>query len=64
MIHLILGISVASFSLAIIRNKDAFFSCPAKIKAFFVAFPASRLIPARAVDRFSAVCLASARSRI
>ena len=62
--HSIFNAITASFSLAIIKNKDAFSNCPAKIETLFVAFPASTLSPVRAVDRFSAVLSISAKSLI
>jgi hypothetical protein len=61
MVYLILGVIAASSSLAIIKDRDIFFSCFVRIEAFFVIFPAFRLILAKAVDRFSAVCLVSAK---
>jgi hypothetical protein len=64
MIYLIFDIIAASFFLAIIKDRDAFSSCPARIKAFSIVFPAFRLIPAKAVNRFSAVYFVSARSRV
>jgi hypothetical protein len=53
---------IASFSLAITRDSDVFFSCPAKIETLFIAFLALTLSPARAVDRFSAVFSTFAKS--
>jgi hypothetical protein len=64
MVYLIFGVTAASFSLAIIRDKNAFFSCSVSIKAFSVAFPVSRLILAKAVDRFFVVLSASAKSLV
>jgi hypothetical protein len=64
MVHLIFNIITAFSSLAIIRDKDAFFSCPAKIETLSVVFPVFMLIPVRAVDRFFAVFSAFARSRV
>jgi hypothetical protein len=62
--YLTLCAIIASFSLAIISDRDASSSCPVRIKAFFIVFLAFRLIPAKAVDRFSTVCSISVRSRI
>jgi hypothetical protein len=64
MVYPILDAIIASFSLIIIRDKDIFFSCPIKIEALSIIFPVFRLISAKAVDRFSAVCFVSARSRV
>jgi hypothetical protein len=64
MVHLILSIIIASSSLIIIKDRNASFSYPAKIEALSIVFSASMFIPARAVDRFSAVLSASARSRV
>jgi hypothetical protein len=61
-IHSLFGAIIASFSLAIIRDSDASSSCPARIETLSVVSPALTLSPARAVDRFSAVFSASARS--
>ena len=62
MIHSFFGAITVSSFLAITRNSDTFFNCPAKIEALFIASPAFTLSPARAVDRFSAVYSVSARS--
>jgi hypothetical protein len=62
--YLILDIIAVSSFLIITKNRNAFFSCLIKIETFSVAFPAFRLIPAKTVDRFSAVYSASAKSRI
>jgi hypothetical protein len=64
MIYPIFGAIAASSSLAITRDKDAFSNCPARIEAFFIAFSASTLSPAKTVNRFSAVLSASAKSFI
>jgi hypothetical protein len=64
MVYLTFGVIAISSSLIITRDKDAFFSYPARIEALSVAFPAFRLIPARAIDRFFAVLSASAKSLI
>jgi hypothetical protein len=53
--HLIFSIIAASSSLIITKNSDISSNYPAKIKAFFIISSASRLTPARAIDRFSAV---------
>jgi hypothetical protein len=60
--HSFLSAITASFFLAIIRDSDAFSNCPARIEALSVAFPVSTLNPAKAVDKFSAVLSASAKS--
>jgi hypothetical protein len=52
----------ASFSLTITKNSKTFSNCPIKIEILSVAFPAFRLIPARTVNKFSAVYSASAKS--
>jgi hypothetical protein len=62
MVYSFFNVIIASFFLGIIRDKDTFFSYPARIKAFFIIFPASTLSPASAVDRFFAVLSASAKS--
>jgi hypothetical protein len=62
MVHLTFSAIVTSFSLTIIKDRNAFFNCPARIEALSVAFPVSILNLAKAVDRFSAVCSASAKS--
>jgi hypothetical protein len=51
-----------SSSLAITKNKDTFSSYSAKIETLFVVSLTSILIPAKAVDRFSAVFSASTKS--
>ena len=55
---------VASFSLSNIRDKDTFSSCPARIEAFFVTFPASTFNPVKTADKFSAVFSASFKSLV
>jgi hypothetical protein len=62
MVHLTFGVIAASFSLAIIKDRDVFFNYPARIEALSVAFPISMLNLARAVDRFFAVLSASVKS--
>jgi hypothetical protein len=62
MMHSFFSIIITFFSLAIIRDRNIFSSCPAKIEALFIAFSASTLNPARTVDRFFAVFSASAKS--
>jgi hypothetical protein len=62
MVYSLFGAIITSFSLAIIRDSDVFFSCPAKIEALSIVFPVSTFSSAKAVDRFSAVFSASARS--
>jgi hypothetical protein len=64
MVYLTLNAIITSFSLAITKDRDVFSSYLAKIKALFIAFPASKFIFTRAVDKFSAVCSASTKSRI
>ena len=64
MVYSFFSIIIIFFSLAIIRDSDAFFSCPARIETLFVVSSASILNSAKAVDRFSAVFLASAKSLI
>jgi hypothetical protein len=61
MVHLIFNAIIASFSLAIIKDRDTFFSCLVRIEALFIAFLIFRLIFIKAVDRFSAVYSASAK---
>jgi hypothetical protein len=62
MVHSFLSTIITSFSLAIIRDSDAFFNYSAKIEAFFIVFLASTLNPAKTVDRFFAVFSAFAKS--
>jgi hypothetical protein len=50
--HLFFSVIIASFFLAIIRDNDVFFSCPANIEIFFIAFSVFMLNPVKAVDRF------------
>jgi hypothetical protein len=63
-VHSFFGTVAAFFSLAITRDSDAFFNYPAKIETLFIAFLTSTFNPARAVDRFSAVSSAFAKSLI
>jgi hypothetical protein len=56
------GVIIVSFSLAITRDSDISFSCPARIEALSVVFSVSTLSPAKAVDRFFAVLSASVKS--
>jgi hypothetical protein len=60
--HSFFNVIIAFFFLAITRDSNISFNCPARIEALSVAFPALMLNPAKAVDRFSAVFSASARS--
>jgi hypothetical protein len=60
--YLIFNVIAASFSLAIIKDRDIFFSYPIRIEALSVAFSAFIFSLARAVDRFSAVYSVFARS--
>jgi hypothetical protein len=62
MVYLILSAIAASSSLAIIRDRNAFFNYPARIETLFIAFPIFMLTLARAIDRFSAVFSTSAKS--
>ena len=62
MVYLIFSIIVASFSLAIIRDRDTFFNYLVRIEIFSVVSLIFMLIPARAVNRFFAVFLAFAKS--
>jgi hypothetical protein len=64
MVYLIFGAIAASFFLIIIRDRDAFSSCPAKIEILSIIFLAFMLTSAKAVDRFFAVFSAFARSRV
>jgi hypothetical protein len=41
--------------LGIIRDKDTFFNCPARIEAFFIIFLISTFSPAKTADRFFAI---------
>jgi hypothetical protein len=61
-IYSFLNIITASFFLIIIKDKDTFSNCSARIEALFVIFPALTFSPVRAVDRFSAILSASAKS--
>jgi NADH:ubiquinone oxidoreductase subunit 6 (subunit J) len=61
MVYLIFNAITASFSLAIIRDRDTFFSCPAKIETFSIVSSVFILTSARAIDRFFAVLSASAK---
>jgi uncharacterized membrane protein YjjP (DUF1212 family) len=63
-VYLILGAIIVSFSLTIIRDRDIFSNCSAKIEALSVVFLVFRLIFIKAVVRFSAVYLASVKSRV
>ena len=62
MVYLILNTIATSSFLTIIKNRDTSFNYPARIEALSVISPAFMLNSARAVDRFSAVYSASARS--
>jgi hypothetical protein len=62
MVYLFFSATVVFFSLAIIRDSDAFSSCPARIEALSVVFLISTLSPVKAVDRFSAVFSTFAKS--
>jgi hypothetical protein len=62
MVHSFFNTIAVFFSLAITRDSDISFNCPVRIEALSVAFPVSTFNPARAIDRFSAVLSASAKS--
>jgi hypothetical protein len=62
MIYPIFNVIITSSSLAIIKDRDIFFNYPAKIEILSVTFPAFILNLAKAIDRFSAVCLTFIRS--
>jgi hypothetical protein len=64
MVYPTLSIIAVSSSLAITKNRDVSFNCPAKIDAFSVVFPVFRLTPVKAVDRFSAVYSALTNSHV
>ena len=61
-IYSFFGAIIASFFLAIVRDSDASFNCPARIKTFSIIFPASIFSSVRAIDRFFAALSASAKS--
>jgi hypothetical protein len=56
------NVIIASSFLNIIKDKDAFSSCPAKIATLFITFLVSTFSPAKAVDRFFIVLSAFAKS--
>jgi hypothetical protein len=60
--HPTLNAITASSSLTITKNKNAFSNYPAKIETLSVVSPTSKLTSAKAIDRFSAVLSASAKS--
>jgi hypothetical protein len=60
--YLLFSALVAFSSFKSIKDKDASFSYPTKIKARSITFPASTFSPAKAADRFSAVFSASSKS--
>jgi hypothetical protein len=62
MVYLTFNIIAVSFSLAIIRDRDIFFSYPARIEALSVVFSTFKLTPARVVNRFSAALSTSVKS--
>jgi hypothetical protein len=62
MMYSFFGAIITSFSLAITRDSDIFFSCSVRIEALSIIFLASTLSPAKTVDRFSAVLSAFAKS--
>ena len=61
-VYLFFSAVIAFSSLAIIRDSDVFFNCSVRIEAFSVASSVSTLNPVRAVDRFSVVLSAFAKS--
>ena len=62
MVHSFFGAIITFFSLTIIRDSDAFFSCSAKIETLFIVSLISIFSSAKTIDRFSAVLSASAKS--
>jgi hypothetical protein len=62
MVHSFFNVIIISSSLVITRDKDVFFSCPARIEAFSVISSVSIFNPARAVDRFFTVLSVSVKS--
>ena len=62
MVYPVFGVIIAFSFLIIIRNRDASSSCPARIEALFIVFSAFMLSLIKAIDRFSVVFSASARS--
>jgi hypothetical protein len=62
MMYPIFNVIATSSSLIITKNRDTFFSYLARIETLSVAFPAFKLTPARAVNRFSAVLSIFAKS--
>jgi hypothetical protein len=60
-IYSFFGVITAFSFLIIIRDKDTFFSCPARIEVLFVTFPALTFSSVRAIDRFFAVFSAFAK---
>jgi hypothetical protein len=61
-IYSFFSVITASFFLIIIKDKDTFSNCPARIETLSITFSALTLSPARAVDKFSTVFSASAKS--
>jgi hypothetical protein len=61
-VHSFFGAIITFSSLVITRDSDVFFNCPAKIEALSVVSLVSTFSPVKAVDRFSAVLSASAKS--
>ena len=62
MVHSFFNTIVTSSSPAIARDKDIFFNCSISIETLSVAFPVLMLSPAKAIDKFSAILSASAKS--
>jgi hypothetical protein len=60
-VYLFLNAIITFFSLAIIKDKDIFFSCPARIEALSVVSLVFIFNSARAVDRFFTVLSASVK---
>jgi hypothetical protein len=64
MIYLTFNTIATSFSLIITRDRNAFFNYLTNIETLSIAFPAFKFISAKAVDKFSAVFSASAKSLV
>jgi hypothetical protein len=61
MVYSFFSIIIIFSFLVITRDRDAFSSCFANIKALFDVFPVFRFIPVNAVNKFLAVFSASVR---
>jgi hypothetical protein len=55
MVYLIFNIIAASSSLIIIKDRNIFFNCPAKIETLSIVSPVFILNSTKAVDRFFVV---------